>query len=285
MADVADGILAGYDGSPDSERALSWAGREARARGLGMTVCHAWAPCPQEPADEADVDRARRAGERILARGLERARDACRSATVRPLLAGDTAGAVLCEHSGRADMVVLGAHGSGRGAVGPPLGSVAAQVAGDARATIVVVRGHWRPVGGYGPGPIVAGADGSAGSRAALRFAFEEAALRSAPLLVVCALADRAMDGWEPKIREDVERILARSEKENPEVTVLRQVTDCGAITAVLMAAREAQLVVVGRRGRGGRKEQGGTPEAALGSVSQAVVRHAPCPVAIAAES
>ena len=44
MAGHTDGILAGYDGSPSSERALSWAAREARSRGIVLTVCHAWAP-------------------------------------------------------------------------------------------------------------------------------------------------------------------------------------------------------------------------------------------------
>jgi nucleotide-binding universal stress UspA family protein len=44
MSGKLDGVLAGYDGSAGSERALSWAAREARARGIVLTVCLAWAP-------------------------------------------------------------------------------------------------------------------------------------------------------------------------------------------------------------------------------------------------
>jgi len=38
---TADGIVAGYDGSAGSDQALSWAAREARARRVTLTVCHA----------------------------------------------------------------------------------------------------------------------------------------------------------------------------------------------------------------------------------------------------
>jgi nucleotide-binding universal stress UspA family protein len=44
MAGIADGIVAGYDGSPGSDQALRWAVREAQARGTVLTVCLAWAP-------------------------------------------------------------------------------------------------------------------------------------------------------------------------------------------------------------------------------------------------
>ena len=43
MAGMVHEIVAGYDGSPGGARALEWAVWEARARGLMLTVCHAWA--------------------------------------------------------------------------------------------------------------------------------------------------------------------------------------------------------------------------------------------------
>jgi nucleotide-binding universal stress UspA family protein len=67
MARKTGGIVAGYDGSPGSERALSWAARDARSRGSALTVCHAWAPgFPTLPGDAAVVDLARQSGERVL---------------------------------------------------------------------------------------------------------------------------------------------------------------------------------------------------------------------------
>jgi nucleotide-binding universal stress UspA family protein len=43
MTGRTGGILAGYDGSSGSEHALSWAAREARSRGIALTVRHTWA--------------------------------------------------------------------------------------------------------------------------------------------------------------------------------------------------------------------------------------------------
>ena len=97
---------------------------------------------------------------------------------------------MLCECSGGAEMVV-GSRGRG-GLAGLLLGSLSLQVAGHARGRVVVVRGHWRSAAGYVPGAVVVGADGSAASQALVAFAFEEAALRQAPVLTVCALADTA---------------------------------------------------------------------------------------------
>lgn len=275
MAGSTDGILAGYDGSSGSERALSWAAREARSRGNVLTVCHAWAPgfaaLPGEPA----VDLARQSGERVIAGGLRHAKSLMGPGEVRSLLTGGHAAAVLCEHSHDADMVVVGSRGRG-GFAGMLLGSVSWQVAAHAHCPVVVVRGHWRTAGNYVPGPVVVGTDGSAASDAALGFGFEEAALRRAPLLAVCALADApGRLGGNRTLQDDVEQAITRQAKEHPEVTVLRQVGQGGARAALLAAAHDAQLLVLGSRGRGG------IPGMLLGSVSQALLHHAPCPVAI----
>ena len=68
------------------------------------------------------------------------------------LAAGPAAGA-LCEHSGRADMVVVGSHGQGGGVPGTLLGSVSSQVAEYAEGRVVVEHGRWRAVGQYGARP------------------------------------------------------------------------------------------------------------------------------------
>ena len=64
-------------------------------------------------------------------------------------------------------------------------------------------------------------------------------------------------------------------EKEHPDVTVLRHVAQGLPRTALLTAASEAQLLVVGCRGLGGVHGM------SLGSVAQAMLHHAPCPVAV----
>jgi len=276
MSGKLDGVLAGYDGSPGSEHALSWAAREARARGIVLTVCHAWAPGFAALPGEAGVaGLARQGGERVIAGGLRRAKDLMGPGQIRPLLIRGQPTAVLCERSHDAAMVVVGSRGRG-GIAGMLLGSVSWQVAAHAHCPVVVVRGHWRPAGGYAPGPVVVGTDGSPASDAALGFGFEEAALRGAPLLAVCALADApGCVGGDVKLQQDVEQAITRHEKEHPEVAVRREVAQGGARAALLAAAHDAQLLVVGSRGRGGIKGM------QLGSVSQAVLHHAPCPVAV----
>jgi nucleotide-binding universal stress UspA family protein len=75
-------------------------------------------------------------------------------------------------------------------------------------------------------------------------------------------------------MEEDFEKQIARREKDYPEVPVLRQVT-CGPPRAALLAAAaEAQMLVLGSRGRGVKGMM-------LGSVSQALLPHAPCPVGV----
>lgn len=98
MTSRTGGILAGYDGSPGSEHALSWAAREARSRGIALTVCHAWAPgFAALPSEAAVAGLARPDGERVIADGLRQARDLMGSGEVQPLLISGQATAVLCD--------------------------------------------------------------------------------------------------------------------------------------------------------------------------------------------
>jgi len=177
MAGNSYGILAGYDGSADSEQALSWAAREALSRGTALTVCHAFGPgFPVPPGEDAILDLARRRGERVILGGLRQAQNLMGTGEVRSVLGPGSAAAVLCESSQNAAMVVVGARGCG-GVAGLRLGSVSSQVAAHACGRVVVVHGHWRPAAGFVPGPIVVGANGSPPSQEALDFAFEEATL------------------------------------------------------------------------------------------------------------
>lgn len=275
MTENTYGILAGYDGSPDGGQALRWAAREAKARGTMLTVCFAWAPDHIAlPRESALRDLARQQGKEIVVRGLPYAESALESGQIATELADGPAARVLCERSRRAEMVVVGSRGNTE-LTGLLLGSVAWQVAGHATGRVVVVRGQWRPVN-HIPGPVVAGLDGSPASLAALAFAFEEAALRDVRLVAVCALADAAGRlGEAHQIEAYFSHAMAGQEERHPEVTVVQKVMAGAPRTALLTAAAGAQMLVVGCRGRGGLDDM------ALGSVAQAVLHHAPCPVGI----
>jgi nucleotide-binding universal stress UspA family protein len=76
----------------------------------------------------------------------------------------------------------------------------------------------------------------------------------------------------------ELERIVTKWEKDHPEVELYRQITSQSARTTLLDAAYDAQLLVLGRRGRGG------LPRMMLGTVTETLLSHAPCPVAVGGE-
>jgi nucleotide-binding universal stress UspA family protein len=273
MIGMSDGIIAGYDGSAGSDEALRWAAREAWVRGTALTICLAWPAADLRLlGDWGAHDRARQLGGEILARGVAGAVPDLTD--VRTVLAEGSPARVLCDRSSTAEMVVVGSRGHG-GLADSRLGSVSWQVACHGQGRIVVIRGRWRPVNQV-PGLVVAGVDGSPASRDALTFAFEEAALRDVPLVAVCALTDAPGKlGGAARMEEDFSRLMTLREKEHPEVTVLRQVSFGTPRSALLTAAAEAQILVVGARGLGGLEGM------SLGSVAGTLVHHSPCPVAV----
>ena len=129
---------------------------------------------------------------------------------------------------------------------------------------------------GQYPPPVVVGTDGSPASQAALDFAVEEAALRDVPLVAVCALSDAAgVVGTARKMEADFITAMGKVQADHPEVLVQKRVEQGAPRSALLAAASHGQLLVLGARGRGGLREM------TLGSVSVAVLHHAPCPVTV----
>jgi nucleotide-binding universal stress UspA family protein len=140
--------------------------------------------------------------------------------------------------------------------------------------------------------PIVVGIDGSDASNEALRWAAEEAKLRSARLVVVHAwtfvppqpigdpgmLAVPAGDlpGQLDAERHVAETVLREAEGDLPEAVELESKLVEGDAAETLVAESEsAELVVVGSHGRSGLRA------ALLGSVSRHVTTHAACPVVV----
>jgi nucleotide-binding universal stress UspA family protein len=133
---------------------------------------------------------------------------------------------------------------------------------------------------------IVVGVDGSAQSRRALGWAAQEAKLRGAHLSVIHAYTLPHLGAEQSLTTEAITRIQREAQDliEN-EVDQLGELAagielSCaaaeGAPTQLLLdAAEEADLLVVGSRGRGGFKAL------LLGSVSQQCAHHATCPVVI----
>lgn len=135
------------------------------------------------------------------------------------------------------------------------------------------------------------GVDGSEPSREALRWAVDEARLRGARVRVVHAWwtypmggsdhpSDHIAGGLGRDAEEAVNAFVADTFRGEPDVDV-EVVTVQGrqASAALIDAAEEAELLVVGSRGAGG------FTGLLLGSVSQQSTHYAPCPVVIVRRS
>jgi nucleotide-binding universal stress UspA family protein len=149
---------------------------------------------------------------------------------------------------------------------------------------------------------IVVGVDGSPGSAAALRWGLAEARLRAMPLRIVHAYqtpqlsvgdigvggpgvafpaagaddTERLRAAAEAAGRRIIEQTLERVDDQATEgVDVKQELIQGPAASVLIEAARDADLLVVGSRGHGG------FVGLLLGSVSQQVAQHPPCPVVI----
>jgi nucleotide-binding universal stress UspA family protein len=137
-------------------------------------------------------------------------------------------------------------------------------------------------------GKIVVGVDGSEASRVALRWAADEARVRGATLEVVSAwhvpvlstIPTFGVGAPSEEMATETKKALTELLDEeglvgNDELTVLEAVVQAPPATALIEASADADLVVVGSRGHGGFKGL------LIGSVSQACVSHAACPVVV----
>lgn len=279
-------IVVGVDGSDAGRAAIDLAIIEARLHRRPLRLVHAFVwpilgvyvgPSPEGPPDgglAADADR-------LLAEAVNHARRAGPDLTVTGEVVTGAAAPVLLEEATRAHMLVLGSRGLG-GFVGLLVGSVTVQVASHIQRPLLVARGDARE-----RGPVLVGVDGPA-SAGAVEFAFAEAQARGADLV--------ALHTWHRDLPEDVQEKLpliynaddvtaaltgqlsewvAAARARHPGVRVREEVRRGRAAKTLVEASREAQLVVVGARGRGG------FAGLLLGSVSQALLHHAECPVAV----
>lgn len=282
-------IIVGYDGSPPAEAALAWALDEAERIHAPVRLVYAfeWSGvgAPVAPAVAWPDDEARRQAEGMVQVAAAEAAEDRPGVEVTGGLVDGPPATVLTNKSREAALVVLGNRGHG-GFTGLLVGSTGVAVSAHAHCPVVVVRGA-RPAPHARAGHVLVGVDGSPCSLLALRYAFEQAAARGARLHVVRAWAPPPPE-WTPLTHDaaaitsaeqaDVEELLAGWREKYPEVEVGVEVVADTAAHALVKGSRYAQLVVVGSRGRGGFRGL------LLGSVSQQLLHHSDCPVAVVRE-
>lgn len=286
-------VVVGVDGSPSALAAVDEAALEASLRGAELRVVHAFlwpamhappGPSPLGPSTGALHESV----ERIMADAVERARSQAEGLHVAHAVIAGEASTVLEAQSRTAQLVVVGHRGS-EGLAGLLAGSTAVHLSAHARCPVMVVRGRPDPAG-----PVLVAVDGSPQGQPAIAFAFSEAALRGADLVALHAWStwtdhgEHALGhqvelvelvGDVDRIRQEEERELAEAlsghRDQYPGVTVRPHLVRGRTRPALIEASAHAQLMVVGARG------YGGFTGLLLGSVSQAALHHAHCPVTV----
>jgi nucleotide-binding universal stress UspA family protein len=283
-----DAVVVGYDGSAAARQAARWATREAATRHRRLLIVSAFRwPLTELTQLRTEMvvlaeDPFRAEYQKLLDGLVAECQELAPDVEVRGDLVTGEPVDVLDRVSVQANLLVLGS--SGHGTVHQVLlGSTSAELVRLAQAPVVVVRG-----GDEVRGRVVVGADGSETSARAVDFAFDFASRHGAELVAVHAWSDLPLDALAAVREWDVEwdevseaarvvlaETLAGHAERYPDVPVRQVVATSKPVQALLDEAEGADLVVVGSHGRGAVRRM------LLGSVSQAVLHYAKCPVAV----
>lgn len=270
MAWEEGGIVVGVDGSEHSIAALSWAAAEAGRRRINRV--HAFVINDFPARDDEAWEMVGTIAERVRADNP--------SITISEMVTRGRPAAALIDMSWKTQLIVVGARGQNT-AVGMLLGSVSTRVATHAHCPVAVVRES------RAEGPVYVGVDSSPQSQEALEFAFAAADARRSELValqiwdvpgpdisIVPPLPDEIELAGSDAERSLAEQLAGWSER-YPEVDLVKATQRGHPVIGLTERARDAQLLVVGHRGRGG------FAGLLLGSVAAGVLQHAHCPVAV----
>jgi nucleotide-binding universal stress UspA family protein len=252
------GIVVGASGSRGSSAAVRWAADEAALRAERLLLVHAWSlplsvTVDLPPGAHPDIG----------------------TAATSAAVMGDPADVLLGVD---ADLLVVGP-----GPVRDRLSPLARRLLHESRQPVVVV--HGAPRGRTGR--VVVGVCGTAASAQALRWAAEEARLRSADLVVVHAwqvhptsltevfLPARAVAGQQGPVVDRLRTWVHATLGSRAPTDVRLRAEHGGSLDGLLDAATEADLLVLGR------SEHGALHRLVLGAVGDDVGGLARCPVAV----
>ncbi len=279
--DTTQHVLVGYDGSAGAERSLGAAAALARQLGMPLHVLLAQTPFAGELGALPEVqDQLQQAVESAAAK----MRAAHPDLEVTTAVEWQTPRTALIDASRNAFVTVVGRRGHGPVA-SLLLGSVSGSVAAHAHSPVLVVPDADPPEAGR----VVVGVDGSPESVHAAHLAVTLAGYDQVVLLHAWepvhesvgalgpfggyALADT--DAEERAVRELLDEITQTVQDEHPGSDVVGRLVRDNPALALGRASRDARLVVVGARGRGG------FVELLIGSVARSVLYTSECPVLV----
>jgi nucleotide-binding universal stress UspA family protein len=267
---MAGRIVVATDGGEASAAAVRWVAE--RAKGTEFDV---------ELTTVAETEADRAAHEQVLASGAQSLEAAAPGRVTTRLRTGSPAHALIAA-SQDAKLEVIGTNKTGA-AAGIVHGTLPLRVAGRARCPVAVVPADWKPGGKR----VVVGWDSDGTGDVALEFAAGEAKRLGLPLTVVHAWRIPPIIGeesgslaavtteLEEAHRDDLAGAAARIRTAHPNLDVTESLAVGPPAIAIVTAARDAALVVVGSHGRGAL---GGL---VLGSVSHDVLMNMPSVVVV----
>ncbi|MFI6430972.1 universal stress protein [Rhodococcus oryzae] len=294
---TAKPILVGVDGSTGSDNAVRWAAVDAALRHSPLWLVAIYA----KPFDvfrsassaEIYIGEQEVAGGRLLRDATELAHSASErlgEVTVQTALLGGRPAPLLLDLAQDARMLVVGSRGLGE-LTGGIVGSVSSAVAAHAPCPVVVVKALPEPEEAVLDGPVIVGVDGTPTSEPAIAAAMEEASLRQADVTAVHAWTDVDLSSttfgdretclpvnWsavEAQEHVTLAEQMAGWKEQFPEVGIRRVVVQDRPVRELAAISTDAQLLVVGSRGRGGFKGM------LLGSTSRALLHLVDCPLMI----
>ncbi|MGO9510913.1 MAG: universal stress protein [Mycobacterium sp.] len=284
------GIVVGVDDSPAAKVAVQWAARDAELRKIPLTLVYAASPelatWPDVQLPAGLVRWHRDHGRRLVDDAFKVVEEATQHggpAEVHTEILSSAAVPTLVEMSKNAEMVVTGCRGSGRWP-GRPMGSVSSGLLHYAYCPVAIVHDEDPLMPHPSQAPVLVGIDGSSASELATAIAFDEASRRKVGLIAVHAFSDVDVSEWPgidwPETQSMAEGVLAERlagwQEKYPDVQVSRAVVHDRPARQLVERSEEAQLVVVGSRGRGGFTGM------LVGSVGETVAQMARMPVIVA---
>ncbi|MER7952095.1 universal stress protein [Streptomyces sp. NPDC096079] len=275
-------VTVGVDGSEASMAAVDWAADEAALRGDRLRLVYAtrWAEHQLGAMKVSHEDRAG-AAEGVLAETERHVGSRQPDLAMTADEVEDAPVSVLLAAAAESELLVVGSHGLGsvRGFV---VGSVGQEVIAAAERPVVLVRPGNEQDGpaaseGNSRRKLVLGLDVNDVKDEVLHFAFDFAGRHRVPLEIVHTWHDSFVHHPSAAAKDEMAAALAgavRPFRERFPGTEVAEVSTPGrAAERLIEAASDARLVVVGRR----RAARG----AHIGSVTHALIHHAPCPVAV----
>jgi nucleotide-binding universal stress UspA family protein len=279
-------ILVGIDGSDAGAGALAWAAEDARRRRAALCVAHAGDTTPLPGAGGNAADAGTVFGRQLLADAIATLAEDAPELEVTTVLRDLHPAQLLVELSATASLLVVGTRGRNR-LTGLLLGSVSQRVAGHARCPVVLVKDRTASPAG----DVVAGVSGSAAGRAALHLACEEAALRGVGVRAVRSMAeteysvepyaDLQLDAekWRQGQQALLDECVAKARAAYPSVPIEAHLVGAPAHLALVDAARDAALLVVGCR------RPDATYLSRVGPVASWLMHESPVPIALAGQT